>query len=185
MNEAMTGVIEDVADGLTLKDACAKKGRPSPQTFRKWLQSNPELSKAWLMAKEFRSHVYFDRVVEIAKILSDGEGKAAGLGLNSNQIRALQVAIDGFKFAAARLNPRDYGERVPINPVIPIQITTSLNLGQEGPPRPAEANIWHLQATPIEVDATPVEPLSLPAQGTRRTGRGGRKYGGHKLADHR
>lgn len=145
-SEIMDKIVERVSVGETLRAICKEPNMPSECTFRKWVRENPSLAKAWHLAKELRAHSLFDKAIDLADILSKGNGT----DLTANQIRALQVAIDTYKFAASRLNPRDYGERVPISPVVPVQIVTTLNLGQEGPLRlAAKEDIYRLVPTKI------------------------------------
>lgn len=129
VNDVMYEIVKRVSQGETLTAICKEKGMPCTSTFRKWIMENPELNKLWLIAKELRAHALFDEAIDQARILERGEGKEA----TANQTRALQTAISTLQWAAGRLNPREYGERVPTNPIVPIQIVTNLNLGQEGP----------------------------------------------------
>lgn len=151
--EVMKEVIRRVASGDTLRAVCSEEGMPREETFRKWVSTNPELQKMWLQAKEFRSHSMFDRCLDIAAKL-EKDYKT----LTAPEVAALKTAIETYKHGAARLNPRDYGERVPANPVVPIQIVTTLNLGQEGPAQKLGGEeIWHLKAPTKIIDVKPVE----------------------------
>ena len=150
--EIMEEVIRQVAAGASLRAVCAKEGMPREETFRKWVRENPVLQRKWLEAKEYRSHSLFDHMTDLAQQLEDN-AKA----VTATEINAIKIAIETYKHAAGRLNPRDYGERVPANPVIPIQIVTTLNLGQQGPAEKLDGNdIWRVKVPQQKViDVTP------------------------------
>lgn len=150
-------IIEAVAEGGTVKEAAGLE-KVNPQTFRRAVLKSAELQKQWEMAKEFRAHRYFDEAVILTKQL---QSEANSYGKESSAtVRALDRAISAFFYAAARLSPREYGERQPANPPVAIQINTSLNLGQKGHLQvESPENIYKLSASPI--DAT-FEPSGTP-----------------------
>jgi hypothetical protein len=136
-------IISRVAGGETLAKICSEPGMPHPNTLRKVVLKDTELREQWEMAKEMRAHAYFDKALDLADRLITGnwdnkEGVMA---------RALKDAIDTLKWAASRLNPREYGERVAPTPTVPIQIITSLTLDGRAP-RDAES-IYTVHATPV------------------------------------
>jgi hypothetical protein len=163
----MRAVIERVANGETLTKVCGEPGMPKPATFRAWITRNPELRKSWEMAKELRAHALFDQALDVTSRLLDGDwGKE-----DAAMVRALDAAIQTLKWAAGRLSPRDYGERVPPNPVVPIQINTTLQLGQDGAAAPSgETSVYTIKATLPVVEASGQNPSGTAAGG----GEGGR-----------
>lgn len=129
-NEIMEQIIARVADGATLKSVCQESGMPSAPTFRKWLLENTVLSEKWQMAKKFKAHSLFDEAIDIARELkSTPWSKDQG-----NIVRAKEVAIRTLIDAAEKLNPQEYAPKAGQAAVVPIQIITSLNLGQQGRP---------------------------------------------------
>ena len=166
----MMKIVERVANGETLTAVCKEPGMPIPSTFRAWIVRNPELRKAWEAAKELRAHAMFDQALDVTKRLLDGNwGKE-----DAAMVRALDAAIQTLKWAAGRLSPRDYGERQPGNPVVPIQINTTLELGQGGTAvGRVEGSVYTIKATIPAVEASGQNPSGTAADG----GGGGRPEG--------
>lgn len=144
-------VIEAVANGGTVDKTLEDMGKPmAPNTFRATVLKDKDLLRAWEAAKEMRAHCMFDQAVDLTNELKNGKwGKE-----DSAMVRALDRAITAFFYAAARLAPREYGERPDKQVVVPIQINTSLNLGQDGAPR-KETSIYHIRATAVDADHEP------------------------------
>lgn len=124
-SELMEKIIHRVASGETLTAICRDPGMPHPTTFRKWVIENEGLHDAWLKAKELRAHAIFDEMIDIAREIREGTPTAVA-------VNAARLTVETLRHAAARLNPKEYGERVEKNTVVPIQIITSLDLGQGG-----------------------------------------------------
>lgn len=142
-------VCERIAEGETLSGICAAEGMPDRKTFRRWVVNDPELRKAYDAARELKSHSLFDEALDLARELK-------GNGLDNATVGARRVAIDTLKWAAGKLNPREYGERSDAGPAIAIQINTPLNLGsadRTSGPAPGE-NLYTLQAS-IVLDPAP------------------------------
>ncbi len=113
-----------VATGETLTSIAKENGMPSPPQFRLGVAKDRELQDLWREAKAERPHALFDEALDLARELKGREwGKEDG-----NVVRAKQIAIDALRVAAARLNPREYGERSEAKVVVPVQINTTLGL---------------------------------------------------------
>ena len=138
--EKLLEVCARVALGETLTKISGETGMPSPTVFRKLVMKSPELRDAWEIAKAERPHSLFEQAIDIARELKDtGWGKE-----DTNQVRALQVAIDALRTAAARLAPREYGERPAAQVVVPVQIITNLGLDPSKPPS-ASPSIYQIE----------------------------------------
>lgn len=129
-------ILDEVSAGPTLAEVCKKPGYPHPKTFRRWVREDEDLFTRWQVAQEMRSHSLFDESVDLARSLIyrslKGEDMDGGRAASQNQIRAVQTAVETLKDAAAKLNPRDYGQRKVGDVVVPIQIITNMNMGQDG-----------------------------------------------------
>ena len=155
----MMAVIERVANGETLTAICREPGMPYPGTFREWVVKNPELRAAWEAAKELRAHALFDRVLDIVDTLTK---QPQGWGKDSAaHVRALTEAMNSLKWAAAKLAPQQYGERPPLLAVVPIHITTSLDIGQGGKAHQSDGEtpgVYHVKAALPIIDAVATNP---------------------------
>lgn len=120
-------MIEQVANGATLKSVLAVEGAPPVAAFRRWLLRDPELRAAYEEAKRLKADTLFDEALDLARRLKD-----AGATMGSPEVRAIDVALNHFRWTAGKLNPQVYSERASAAPIVPIQIITSLDLGQPG-----------------------------------------------------
>jgi hypothetical protein len=87
-----------IADGESLRSICAEKAMPSRAAVFKWLQDFPIFADQYARAREDQAETYADDVVRIA----DQE-------LDANRAR---VRIDARKWAAGKLKPKKYGDKV-------------------------------------------------------------------------
>lgn len=171
----MMAVIERVANGETLTSICREEGMPAPGTFREWVVNNQELRAAWEAAKELRAHALFDRVLDIVDTLTK---QPQGWGKDSAaHVRALTEAMNSLKWAASKLAPQQYGERPPLLAVVPIHITTSLDIGQGGKAHQSDGGtpgVYHVKAALpiIDATATPLADGKPVTGGTSSTEKG-------------
>jgi len=87
-----------IADGKSLRQACAGDGMPDRATFNTWRKSTPELQAKYDAACIDREEAIFDDIQDIA----DSEPDA----------RRAAVKIDARKWRLARMNRKKYGDRV-------------------------------------------------------------------------
>jgi len=130
-----------VAVGETLTSISKEPGQPSPAAFRAAVQRNPELRAAWETAKAERPHSLFEQAIDKARQLIDTDWGRE----DTNKVRALQIAIDALRTAAARLAPREYGERPAGQVVVPVQINTTLALDPGSAPS-KRSSIYQIEA---------------------------------------
>jgi hypothetical protein len=149
-----------IAEGETLSAICKGADMPDRGTFRRWVIKDPELRVRYDAARELKATSLFDEALDIARNLTEGEN-------DSTTVRAKQVAIDTLKWAAGKLNPREYGERATGGGVAVI-INTTINLGladRGNGPAPGE-NLYNLSAVMV-TDVTGQEaqtPTGEPAE---------------------
>lgn len=87
-----------IADGKSVRQACAGSGMPDRVTFNRWRKSSPELQARYDAACIEREEAIFDDIQDIADSEPDPR-KAA-------------VKIDARKWRLARMNRKKYGDRV-------------------------------------------------------------------------
>ncbi len=133
--EALRMFIARVAAGETLAEIAKEPGSPTAATARYWIGKSPELQRLWHEAKVDRAHSYFDRAVLLANRLESGDvvKKSESAAYASAAVRAAQVAIEAYRVAAERLDPREYGPKTEAKIVVPIQIVSSLGLDPANP----------------------------------------------------
>lgn len=146
--EIMNEILMKLSMGETLNEICKENDKPSTATVYKWLRETPGLREQWEIAKEQKSHHLMEEALDLARTLKP-EMKAGKVILEVplNRSRAVDIRIKALMEMAARLNPKAYGPRNQANNVIPIQIVTNMNLGQDGPPADGIGeNIYEVKA---------------------------------------
>lgn len=151
--ETALAIMARVSDGETLKAVCEGMST-SPSRFRKFILRDKELRAAWEVAKELRAHSYFDQALDLANKLATSQW-----GKESNaMVRALDSAINTLKWAAGRLSPKDYGDRLMPSAIVPVTIVTNLALDANQRPKDSES-IYTLKATVSDLAAEPSGPI--------------------------
>jgi hypothetical protein len=89
---------------MSLRAVCRSKDMPVKQTVLAWLGRYPEFQAQYARALEARGCGYGEEVVAVTQRVLAGE-IAPDVG---------RVAIDGLKWAAGRMAPKVYGDRVAI-----------------------------------------------------------------------
>lgn len=98
--EVCDAICEDIADGVSLREACRKEGRPSKTSFLRWL-GEPErgaLRDQYARAREAQADHYADAIIDIVD--------------NDPDPTRARVRMDGRKWVASKLLPKKYGDKV-------------------------------------------------------------------------
>jgi hypothetical protein len=90
---------EDIANGKTLKTACAGEEMPSINTVFRWLASNESFRELYARAKEDQADLLADEIINIADDSSDDP-------------QSRRVRVDARKWVASKLKPKRYGDRL-------------------------------------------------------------------------
>tara|TARA_R110000737_G_scaffold51406_8_gene72657 strand:- start:1301 stop:1720 length:420 start_codon:yes stop_codon:yes gene_type:complete len=100
-------ILDRLASGETVAAVLrSDKNRfPSQPQFYKGLRSNEEWRSKYNEARIDQAQHFFDKIVNEAESLDDKD-------LNHAQVNAKRVKIDALKWAAARLSPMDYAEKM-------------------------------------------------------------------------
>lgn len=173
-------VCELIAQGYTLKSITEQRDEEgkhlyvSYSTFQRWVISHPELRKAYLAARELSAFAFEDEALRMAKSLSNQEIR------DSAMVRAFDVAMNQLRWSASKRNPREYGEKSSHSITVPIQINTSLDLGQGGVPKNVDENVYNIKGL-VKV---PVPELLEPSGEPIVTYRPGGRPVGSKDKDH-
>jgi hypothetical protein len=95
--------LELIADGLSIRKACAQTGLPI-STFTDHILK-PEYSEHYARAMERRADAIFDEIVDI----SDGEQQEDGEKPDTQRDR---LRIDARKWVVSKMLPKKYGDKV-------------------------------------------------------------------------
>ena len=160
--ENLLKICTRVALGETLRKICAEAGQPSAPAFRRAVMDDPEVREQWEIAKSERPHHLFEEAIDLAREIRDTAWKKE----DTNQVTAARVAIEALREAAARLAPREYGQRPGSQVVVPVQINTTLDLSAGQPKqRQGTASVYSIDLelpAPTENPMTTLSPKGSP-----------------------
>jgi hypothetical protein len=110
-------ICDMIADGKSVRQACAGKGMPDRATFNRWRKSTPELQAQYDAACIEREEVYFEQIVDIADECRVGVKKTTKANgdvetVEIDMVERARVQIDARKWTLARMNRKKYGDHV-------------------------------------------------------------------------
>lgn len=149
-------VCEAVANGKTLYSVCRGEGMPSRTTFYRWIMLYKDVSTAYQAARELSATSLEEEALEIARALKNENS------FTSVKVRALDVALQQLRWSAARRDPAKYGQRAKETIVVPIQINTTLDLGDQ---HEGGQGVYTIKAEILA--PTGVDSLSVPVDPPR------------------
>lgn len=96
-------ILDGLAEGRALRDICDTiPNGPSAVTVRAWVAADPEFQAAYARSRTTGAAVHAEAIVGIADAVTNG---------TMEQINAARLRIDARKWYAAKVAPRDYGDR--------------------------------------------------------------------------
>ena len=119
--EVMGRICVRIAAGETLNTICKGKDQPTTWTFRNWILHSEQLREMYAQARELKAHSLFDEALDEARAIKKNPGSA-------QEVRAADILITHLRWAAGKLNARDYSERSSTKFIVPIQINTTIDL---------------------------------------------------------
>lgn len=120
-------IVEKIADGELLSKITAKDAVPqtiTKQTFLRWVATVPELQTAYAAAVQISAHAFEEKAIDKA------EKVAAAPGTPQN-VSAASLLISQYRWSAARRNPTKYSDKGNTQIVVPVNINTTLNMGDQ------------------------------------------------------
>lgn len=93
-------ICEKIADGMSLRAICEDDTMPHRITVMRWLDDNRDFATKYARARELQGDAMDEKILEVADACKP-ETAAAD-----------RVKIDAYKWRAAKLAPKKYGERV-------------------------------------------------------------------------
>lgn len=133
-------IVERIANGETLTDICRTSPHmPQPATFRRWAANNPDLAQALIAAIIISASSLEEEALNTARAI-------ALLPKDGVHVQAAKVKLEQLRWSAERRDPTKFGVRSQINVKVPIQINTTMDLGQEKG-NVAEGGIYTIEAT--------------------------------------
>lgn len=106
----MTALCERIGSGETLRSLAKEFGIDRAAIFR-WVTAHPAAADHYARARELQADAHFDEIVDAARALDIAARDGA---ITSEQVQAHRAAIDARKWAASKLKPKVYGDRLDI-----------------------------------------------------------------------
>lgn len=115
---------EEISNGKTIIELTSERNSkfPSRATVYRWIINNPEMAKAYNAARELSAHSMEEEALGLAREIKLFPG-------SGTKVRAYEVAMGQMRWSASRRNPREFGDRGTMNIVVPVSITTPMDLG--------------------------------------------------------
>jgi hypothetical protein len=107
-----------IADGVSVRKICARDDMPDKATVMRWLAEHEEFRRQYAAARELQADLLFDEALEIADDASrdtrvvDGSEGAPVAVVDHEHISRSRLRVDTRKWAAGKLAPKKYGDRV-------------------------------------------------------------------------
>lgn len=147
-------VLVAVAEGATLRKIAKQKGMPTTGDVYKWTRAVPEFAKSLKEAEEWSARMLEEEALDTSRDVQKAPDK--------DVTSAARVLNEQLRWSAERRDVGKYGSSAKITTVVPVQIVTSLNLGQPGVKTTVEErSIYDIEAQPI-VDVPFTEVPALP-----------------------
>lgn len=133
-----------LAEGQSLRKICALDTMPRVSAVMNWLAKGAAKTKPYdafleqyTHAREAQAELYADEIIDIADDatqddLFNDEGKRV---LNAEWVARSKLRVDARKWAAAKLLPKKYGEKIQATHTGPDDkpLTFTINIGDAGP----------------------------------------------------
>lgn len=129
--DAFSRICAELCVGKSLVSICSADDMPSTVTVYAWLDEDADLANRYTRARETQAHYLASEIIDIADAELDGSGfsnlkedddisnHAAALRLTLEQRKQ---KIDARKWAAAKLNPKVYGERLNLDADVNVKL---------------------------------------------------------------
>lgn len=120
-------IVERIAEGELLSKITAKDAEVptvTKSTFLRWVATVPELSSAYSAALQISAHSFEEMAIDKAQRVANAPG-------SPQNVSAASLLISQYRWSAARRNPTRYSDKGNTQIVVPVNISTTLNLGDQ------------------------------------------------------
>ena len=95
-------VLEGLAEGRSLRNVCSQPNMPSIWQVMRWLDKSPAFEQQYARARQIQGEVHFEEILEVTEKVKTGEIDP----------QSGRVVIDAMKWAASKLRPKVYGDKI-------------------------------------------------------------------------
>ena len=114
--EIADAICDAIADGKSLRDLPGI-GLPGWPTIQKWLAKHAEFASQYARAREAQGDMMDDEILNIARAVTNETYQQA------------RIQIDAYKWRAARLAPKRYGDRLTHDGELKQDVTINVSTG--------------------------------------------------------
>lgn len=115
-------ICAELAAGLSLRTVCASEDMPSAVSVFAWIRKYPDFLKQYEAAKAESADALVEEMIDIADDgrndwmeVHDREGECVGYRINGEHVQRSRLRVDTRKWAASKLKPKKYGDKVDVN----------------------------------------------------------------------
>jgi len=109
-------ICTDVIENKLSFNAAIDKAEITRTSFYNWLKDNKDFDKLYNYAREIRSDIIFEEILEISDdskndVRLNEEGKEIA---NNELVNRSRLRVDARKWVLAKMNPKKYGDKVDV-----------------------------------------------------------------------
>lgn len=125
-----------IVEGESLRSICRSDGMPDLSTVFRWLPIHKEFKEQYEKAMEARADTLLEEIVDIADDGSndwmvENDPENPGYKANGEHIQRSRLRVDARKWAASKLRPKKYGDKVSTELSGPGGVPFTLNFNKE------------------------------------------------------
>ena len=125
-------ICELISDGASMRSVCRRDDMPAMATIFRWLREKDDFKEQYAIATEERAEAFVEDMVDIADnatndwMKNNGED-AEGYRLNGESIQRSRLRVDTRKWAASKMKPKKYGDKIQQEITTPEGVTFNMN----------------------------------------------------------
>jgi hypothetical protein len=158
-------IVERIAEGELLRDITRRDAVPKTvtrTTFLKWVSTVPELAKAYEAAKVLSSLAFEEEAIDKARKTAQAPG-------SPQNVSAANLLVSQLRWSATRRNPTQYSDKGNLNIVVPINISTPLDLGSGVGGAETEMPDAFSFSVPAQIEEAEYTEITDPAEETEES----------------
>ncbi len=117
--DAIADILEHVSSGKSLRSLIDNSSRdviPTFSTWSQWLSEDSELAKQYARAMEIRADILAEEIIEIADKQDKDVIEVDGIEyVQHNIVQRSRLQVDARKWAASKMNPKKYGDKIEVD----------------------------------------------------------------------
>lgn len=124
-------ICDRLAEGESLRKICKDQKMPAARNVHVWVEENDEFRQQYARAREAQADKYAQEIIEIADeecvvVKHPKEGEDVEVAFDSALVANKRLRVDARKWAASKLAPKKYGDKLDLE--VNANINTTLTL---------------------------------------------------------